>query len=84
MFVIVRQSELTWGPSCVTKVENSEKIVYYWHDPAKTSMSRMLFLAMIALLVIFVYIRSLNVCHKQFGLCKVKVIQFFIIHIVFL
>ena len=38
-------------------VENSEKVVYYWNDPTKTSIIKSYFLALLALLIIFIYIK---------------------------
>lgn len=53
----IRQQVVVWMNKCMKTVENSEKVVYYWNDPTKTSIMKSYFLALLALLIIFIYIK---------------------------
>lgn len=52
-----RQCELEWHQLVIHKKDNTDRVVYYWHDPAKTSFSRVLFPAMFILWIIYLYLR---------------------------
>ena len=49
---------MEWNSLYMKKVEHTEKIVYYWYNPKNPTSIRMLFVALTALFIIYIYLKK--------------------------